>query len=377
MENTNRFLWIDGLKGIACFGVFGAHFLSSFYTFSSVGQAQTAPFVKLFINYFCALFQGDMWVYVFCMLSGYLIARTRVDSFKKLAARTYNRYLRFALPFAVLGVFVWLLSLTAGINKGVYAEYFNNTWIGGDLVVSIKDVLRFTFLFDSRINGNIWVVKDIFLGNVLIYFFDYVCKQIPKEKLLAEVFFSMALFAVSARWIDAVYIGAVLFGAALRLTCDCFIGEKDLIKSAFVSFVLLLFWYMMVSCGHRLLFSKLFSFIGFSESMAGNIRWWFFYSILLILLVKYSAVKEMFGGKAAQSLGKISFEIYLLHPYVLYKIAMPLQIRFIDLGLSYTAAMIIDFLITSAGLFILSALYKRLADAITSKAMERIAVSEL
>ena len=119
MQDRKRERWIDNLKLLACMAVFWGHFYSSFY-----GQLLDKSFLKrtdniiIFIirHVMNIVFNGGWWVFIFCIISGWLAWKKNIPTGKDLLKALFHRYLRFAIPVLIANLFVVAISKTIGYH---------------------------------------------------------------------------------------------------------------------------------------------------------------------------------------------------------------------------------------------------------------------
>ena len=107
---TKRIDWIDGLRGIACLGVFVYHFLR--YTFPATydGNAEN---IKVFNsevvcsnNPLAFIVNGNFYVCLFFLISAFVLSLQVIDKQNKkdIAVMLFKRYPRLALPVTIIGI---------------------------------------------------------------------------------------------------------------------------------------------------------------------------------------------------------------------------------------------------------------------------------
>ncbi len=167
--------WLDGLKFVACMGVFSSHFASAFIENDKNLYAAEIlhPGFYYCIKIFGMFLNGAFQVRIFCIIAGLLAAKKEINSFNELILAIIKRYLRFVVPFFSAGMFLLVIEYSFGYHAQECGKLLNATWIGTHNImpVTIYDVLRMTFLFDTSINGPLWTIRPIFMGTCIIYLF--------------------------------------------------------------------------------------------------------------------------------------------------------------------------------------------------------------
>lgn len=124
MEVRKREQWLDNVKLIACIAVFCGHFYSAFYGQLSepVSVTELDSFIGYTVSHIAHIcFSGDWWVFVFCIISGQLAWKKKIESFQALLKALIRRYIRFVLPVLAANIFVVVFdkTLASGRSRSV------------------------------------------------------------------------------------------------------------------------------------------------------------------------------------------------------------------------------------------------------------------
>lgn len=140
MDKKDRVLYIDGVKGISCMGVLLYHFYT---TFSMQATNMPASAVRdiLFSDIFKLITDGTLLVCLFAILSGWLVSKSSVDTFRGLISKCVFRYLRFAIPLSVVCVCIKICQLLGVLNNTSAA--------------SILGIDSFKYLYQENVGGGI------------------------------------------------------------------------------------------------------------------------------------------------------------------------------------------------------------------------------
>lgn len=178
---NKRIDWLDGLKGLACIGVFLHHFLLSFFPGIYMGKealSHTALDLEYTIGqlpisfFFC----GEYMVGLFCLISGLVISyqilsikdREHVSSF------LLKRYPKLALPLFAASFFVYLMlqfqlftniEASALTGSGWLGSFYQNKESFSDLLYS--SFLSVWFIMDTRFSNAFWMMKHLLIGSAL------------------------------------------------------------------------------------------------------------------------------------------------------------------------------------------------------------------
>ena len=172
IDAENRITWIDSLKFIACFIVFLGHYCSAFYFSIQDTWWLGVPIIKLFY----AVIFGTWWVYVFCILSGWLATKKSIKSFRELLGAFLYRYLRFVLPVLIGIVVVWVIWRFGGFQNYEVGLMYSSDFLMDPYQQNycFMDTIKSAILLTNQFIGPLWVLRDIFAGTCLIYAFNYI-----------------------------------------------------------------------------------------------------------------------------------------------------------------------------------------------------------
>lgn len=145
VENSEHYhkYWIDCLKLAACFLVFWGHF-SEVFIYKNDCFANYEGFVRLIMK---SVLNGNFWVAVFCIISGYCISSKRINTFTDLIRYYIKRYLRFVLPLFLTLFFVVFLGIVVQYRTGEFPTLLQGTWGGTTQkqIFHLKSILNLYF----------------------------------------------------------------------------------------------------------------------------------------------------------------------------------------------------------------------------------------
>ena len=123
----------------------------------------------------CALrSRASFWLYLFFVISGYLLARSDIRSIKELFVKSVSRFLRLALPILFASLIIGVLYSIWGFKTEAIQERINNPWLGSfykqefsflDFLKAPVDVL---VRGNSGVNQPYWVLRDMMFASVFI-----------------------------------------------------------------------------------------------------------------------------------------------------------------------------------------------------------------
>lgn len=203
------------IKGLGAITVCSSHILDCFvWGNGNKPIIWESLFSKPILWYF--LWSGGFQVSMFCLISGFFAWKKEITSIKDLAIAVLKRYLNFVtLIFAsdfimyVLKVFN-LMPLEQGgiVLANSNMPYTHQVTIIGMILNSLK--------LNTSINGALWMIKYLFIGNCVIYVLKYLEKYMKKYIYgLYVIALMVALFLNACVFVTVC--GVVLFDAINKL----------------------------------------------------------------------------------------------------------------------------------------------------------------
>lgn len=317
LHGGERFDALDGLRGVAALIVVVYHFMSAFLPGLVPMYSPSVPgWVDSPIGIF---FNGTFSVYVFFVLSGFVLSGSSLRPRSHLMWDCFLRYLRLALPATASILIAWgLLKIfptsADQLEKVIPGEWLSWTYqgdipgAGRALQDGFFDIFRHG---ESQFNNVLWTMQTELIGSLGIYFFFQFVKN---HRLL--ILMAMGVSFLSSSLLQpylAFVIGSALCLAARRGTR---IGESAAV----------LFFVVGIILGSQS--------SGFAERAGindvanplfelGNQHSVFYPlaagAVVAGVIWSYR-LRAMFSTRLPVFLGKISFPIYLLHVPLIYTI---------------------------------------------------------
>ena len=167
---------------------------------------------------FGMIINGEFWVCVFAILSGYLLNKKNIRNGKDLVKICINRYFRFVIPFFFANLFVYFLYIFVGFSAQKCGMIINNEWLLNQYTNPIRfvDIVKNSFMLGSELNNNFWIIKHMLLGSWLIYISNYTCYKLHSQKIKIIVAIGLLLFPYTF-FIGATYTGSLLAEVSKKL----------------------------------------------------------------------------------------------------------------------------------------------------------------
>ncbi|NPV22865.1 acyltransferase family protein [Bradyrhizobium aeschynomenes] len=283
MTNTDRKLYLDGLRGVAAVVVFIGHLL-----------------LALFDAFW--IFNGRAAVCVFFVLSGFVLADLVERSTMSLLAQVLRRYLRLVGPMLLSSALAWAL-LEVGAYRNVEAAAVTESrWLAlwyqfePSFMTMIWETVYGVFVTGaSAYNSNLWTMRPELIGSVFVFVIGSVARTRAWRGTcyvtLAVWFWSdyLLLFSVGALFYDFQNeLKRLMHSNIIRISAFVaglffFIATEKLLKHMYFPPVDMMRWQMLSA------------------------------TLIVAAVLTWPLLQHSFGGVIGRALGRISFTLYLIH----------------------------------------------------------------
>lgn len=285
--------YITGLKGFACFMVMLGHFLGIF------AYAQSMPIdIHLFLSFRQSkvgfFIDESYWLSLFFIISGYLLSFSKIEKLRQLFAKCIQRFLRLGLPVFFAYLIIYIVYKCISFHNAETTALFACEWyqkpFSGDysfltVLLAPIDVLIFG---KCSLNSPYWVLRDMLIASVLVYFANYLVNLLHKKKLV-KVAVMMVMLVGSALISDVALI--CVLGAVLGW---CIQDYQEIKETQ---------WFYAVV----LVVALIFAIIDV------KFRYLVFFMALIVVVPKIAGLNTALSSKPFEFLGKISFGVYSFH----------------------------------------------------------------
>ena len=254
--------------------------------------------IPIDIHYFLAirnsrigfLLDESYWLYLFFIVSGYLLAFSKIEKFFQLVAKWIQRFFRLGLPILFAYGICYIIYLTIGFHNGETSVFFDNGWYQKayscdySLITVFKSPIDVLILGKSSLNSPYWVLREMFVASLIIYAADYILNKFSQRPIgrLLTVIGTLFISLLFNHLLDSNIIVFCVLGAIL---CWC---EKDI---------------------HVLLEKQWFYFGILVIALAISVL----DKALIICVPKIGILNNVFSSKLFEFIGNISFGIYSFH----------------------------------------------------------------
>jgi peptidoglycan/LPS O-acetylase OafA/YrhL len=322
INQSRRFEYLDGLRGIAAVAVAIFHFLCAFGPAMLPGigvSAWRGSDTPLAIIY-----NGNFAVAIFFVMSGFVISQSASKRATPLAFNLAQRYVRLASPALISTLLAYLLLWVFADTVHYLRWSGHSRWLTfvheaplPDLVSAIKSGLYDVFRHgDSNFNNVLWTMKIELIGSCALYVV-YAAKgyRLCIAGLLAGLFATMAIGKFEYA---SFFAGALMREAVSAEKMPCALPIAALITGIILGS-------MMKGWDHRVLGDLLPGAIADDRGLAlgePHAFWHLVGSILIIYaLLNIPTLQKWLSNKVFRYLGRISFGFYLVHVPIIYTVA--------------------------------------------------------
>ncbi len=368
----------EGIRGIACFMVVFSHLSLSFFPYlHSFDQYHlTAYPLELAIHHspFAFFYSGTAAVYIFFVLSGYVLSYAIMNSrnpLQKILSMTIKRFPRLMLPALGSCLLLWL-----AFHYLQPSGQYVSEWIDvlgeenpGPLSNAFFDGVVRTFWYGwSQYNWVLWTMKFELVGSLLVFALLYAhCKKITWSIMLPLVLVASYLLLrmmpfhmanlLQASWLDIVENNLEMLCFLLGMLC--FFRFRRLGNLTAFSLLALGLYCAGVHDNspsyawlNPWLDHRTYNLLNF---MAGP--------LVVAAILMNEKLASLFSKRIPVYLGKISFAAYLNHLLLIYVLGLPLFNYLHHAShLSYAANALLTCAVVIAATIIFSELYYRLVD---------------
>jgi peptidoglycan/LPS O-acetylase OafA/YrhL len=350
---------LDGLRGLASLNVALCHFVTAFQFALLSGVASASHFpgdTSLARTPIILLFNPELGVAIFFVLSGFVLASSVNESGLPLRALIGRRWVRLALPIVAASIFAFVIPSVNGNSAQAAASVTKSFWLGDEYAPDSRSLGEFfTLIFESAFNilvcigngakaarlfnSNLWTMPIEFLGSVGLFVTYRLLLDEALPKRTSRLVIMVLLIACF--WNTPFYgfpAGAALFELRnwLRETAvrrPWLAGDRlALVLGAFV-----LIWGLIfggtpfeLDLAHGGFYTSVTLAINAYVEPVSAITTMHHLGALFIVAAAllFNPLRYLLERPAIQFLGQISFMVYLVQIPLLYSLASGIVIFF-------------------------------------------------
>ena len=274
-----------------------------------VDNVVTRIFDKLLESDLNFIVNESFWVILFFVVSGYLVAMTKIQDIKIFIKKSSMRFLRLGIPILCSMLMVFALYKVVGFHTVDTIGLFDNSFVQGayndnfKIIEALLSPINVLILGKVSLNSPFWVLREMFFTSLIIYFLQFLYCKIKKNSIFLSIV--GVVFFTSMILSNVVFAG--IFGYIINLI------EKNKENKITTNKIFIFL---------AIIFSVSLYFIPRSRISC------IFFGCLILLIPKLPFICSIFSSKLAQYINKISFGIYAFHWPVFCSIGMLCLIKF-------------------------------------------------
>jgi peptidoglycan/LPS O-acetylase OafA/YrhL len=319
---SDRIVHLDGLRGIAALVVVLSHIAAGFMPALYFGaEGQTAPnwHAAFATSPLFVVINGSFAVYVFFVLSGFVIAASADKLQTSVQANCLARIVRLSIPCAVSILLAATQSYLSMTWTSEAASIVDHKWIRSyvgshALDVSVFELFGSFYLKGkSELNPILWTMRRELLGSLAIYvIYGFVKEASNRLKTLGLTGLALLVFKLEAHYYLCFVAGSVLFEF-----------RRHVLQSP-VWLGLLIFSGGLILGGRPFATPEIGSFYHLPFLFLGrmySLLWPLGAVFIVFAVLRLAALRDFLGLSVFRFLGRISLGIYLMH-FILLKSVM-------------------------------------------------------
>lgn len=292
MEDRQYKQYINGLKGFACLLILFGHFLG-IYRYAEQFLPRMPFMDTILASPVSFLFDEGYWLFLFFVVSGYLVAQSKVRSFAGIVHQSVKRFFRFAFPILFSYLVIFVIYRVFGFHTAdtkelfrckLYQAYYTKSFTFKEVLLGPVKVLFFGWAsFDSPY----WVLRGMFMASVLIYVLKYV------YTLIGEKHPALCFSLLMAVTLGSAFLSRTITACLMGMLIALYEGKRIAQKGFFA------FW--MIACSMLL------------YVMPENLLSALFFSALVLYIPRVRWLNAFFSSRFCRFFGDISWGIYSFH----------------------------------------------------------------
>ncbi|MER9901591.1 acyltransferase [Mesorhizobium sp. M0130] len=176
---SSRVAYLDGLRGVAALSVVFAHLAAGYFpALYFVDGPDDAP---AWMGYFAStplfvLISGTFAVFIFLVLSGFVLSAVVADGRQSLPVLIPTRFLRLAVPASVSALVAYVLYVAGWMRPEEIASITHHDWAGKyysgitTATAAFETAGGYFITGKSKLDPVLWTMRVELIGSYLIYF---------------------------------------------------------------------------------------------------------------------------------------------------------------------------------------------------------------
>ena len=366
----------ESIRGLACLAVVFSHLAMSFFPFlHHFDPTETTDLNWVYQVHHLPLgflYSGDAAVFVFFVLSGYVLSYAilkKPEQFQnRLKSMMVKRYPRLMIPALTSCLIIWATLSIIDIDSrhvGLWLQAFAQQDFSFKTALYEGTIGAFLFS-DSNINWVLWTMTIELMGSFVLFFLLVLYQWKHGVFWLGSVL----VLVLAYMWRGQGFCMGI---ASFVIGIYIYLYAKQL-SACFAVLLLILGLYLAGAHNTSQAYSWLYALWGehtydFSNFLAGPI---IVYSVLMSPLLSKGLDRPILVW-----LGKLSFSIYLIHLLMLTLVCIPLFNLFLKWHWSYSQSAICSGVLAILATLVVADIYSRYIDQFAINISQKIAIKIL
>lgn len=384
---SRRIEWVDGLRGIACLGVFVYHFIRYVFpaTYSGFLSDVKVCDMEMYLanNPLSIIVNGNFYVCLFFVISAFVLSMqvSKNNNKREIAMISLKRYPRLAIPVFIIGIISFIIGkilLFVGIDAQIPAQNLS--------VFRLIKVLLFDtwFIGSQEVLSVFWMLSILFYGSFITIIIASIVSSVKKP-------YSIIILCVCSVFISMINMYYLSFSLGIFLQY-IYENRKEQIESlrdskSFKKYFLIIFilFIGILAGGYpSFLLYPLTDVNSFDSGVYEILRIFpdiiYFSSnlfhiigagFILFLVMISNNLQKFLSFRLVQFFGKISFSLYIIHKLVLYLI-FPIIFKYGTTAASYAMISLILFIISALVVVFSSWLFQKYIELPCNKLINKM-----
>ncbi|MGL2972373.1 acyltransferase family protein [Acinetobacter nosocomialis] len=358
----------ESIRGLACMAVVFSHmsliYFPFLHNFESRNSSENLIIDALHHSPFGFLFSGTAAVYVFFVLSGFVLSYailSKQNVNEKILSMAIKRYPRLGIPALLSCILIYFVLYLIDIDKSQVSYWMQDYGQSGTLLNAVYEGTIGAFIFgESTLNFVLWTMQVELLASLGLFALLYAYNNSSKYIFyILSLIIPFLFLSISIK----LFLGMFSFIGGMYL----YLYGKKLPSLLTIPSLILGLYFAGIHVTSAS-YSLITSILGSKSYQLLN----FLSGFLIVYGVLFNErISSFLDNKSLVLLGKLSFSIYLLHVICLYAISIPL-FNILNEYLGYNLAAILASICSIALILIFANYYSKYVDDLSIKVANKI-----
>jgi len=371
MSKNQRFMELEGLRGIAALIVVVFHIVTMFFPriiygdYSEISVSHSKYEDLLFGSPISGLFSGLFAVSIFFVLSGFVLSIGFFQSgdskiVKRLASKRYIRLMIPALASIIIAYFLIYFGIDIYRDQAAQIIGGGSMGIQWNFIPNIYEAIQqgtwsiFATGVDTY-NRVLWTMHYEFFGSFLVFIFLLIFGKSPNRWIV----YLILLVATFGSWYTGFLVGMLLADVYVNTKLFEKLKKLPVIATGMLIGGIVIGGYPILGASET--FYSLFTLPWFTETQNTTIYLAVGAGLLIVSVLVIGKISRFLASPLLSRFGKFTFSIYLTHILVLLTFTSFLFVATLP-HLGYTKSVIFSVLVSVPILVLVTVLFDKYID---------------